>query len=75
MGPDGVVVLSPSLDQDLRLSQAGEDLTSQQLVLELVWVTPIARAAASMVWPCATSTSTWRSFATISSGVCRLPLI
>src|SRR3712207_9326226 len=33
-------------------------------------VTPIARIASATVCPCATRTSTWRSFATISSGLC-----
>src|SRR4051794_7864561 len=33
-------------------------------------VTPIARIASATGVPCATSTSTWRSLATISSGLC-----
>jgi hypothetical protein len=62
-------VPAPSLDEHLSLPRAVEDLTPEQLVAELVWVTPIERAAASTVCPCETSTSTWRSLATISSGV------
>src|SRR3954464_7673890 len=39
-------------------------------------VTPIARIASATGVPCATRTSTWRSFATISSGVCLfLPIV
>src|SRR5215204_4599273 len=33
-------------------------------------VTPIERTASATLCPCDTSTSTWRSFATISSGLC-----
>ena len=33
-------------------------------------VTPIERIASGTLWPCDVKTSTWRSFATISSGLC-----
>ena len=49
VGPARVVVPTPGLDQPLGLPQSGEDLASEQLVPELVWVTPIERTAASMV--------------------------
>jgi hypothetical protein len=68
-------VAPPRLDQHLGFPQAVEDLTLQQFVAQLVWVTPIERAAASIVCPCATSTSTCLSLATISSGACRFLLI
>jgi hypothetical protein len=42
-------VPSPSLNEHLRFPQAVEDLTAEQLVAQLVWVTPIERAAASIV--------------------------
>ncbi len=47
----GVVMPSPALNEDLRLPQAVEDLASEQLIPQLVWVTPIERTAASMVCP------------------------
>ena len=34
MRPDGVVVISPLLDQDLRLPEGIEDLSVEQLVAE-----------------------------------------
>ena len=34
MGPDGVVVTTPALDDDLRLAQGVEDLAIEQLVPE-----------------------------------------
>ncbi len=33
-------------------------------------MTPMERTASATALPCAASTSTWRSLATISSGVC-----
>ena len=71
MRPDGVVVLAPSLDDDLGLLERGEDLSVEQLVPELTSVTPMERIASATDRPCAVSTSTCRSFATISSAVCR----
>ena len=38
-------------------------------------MTPIARIASATACPCETSTSTWRSLATISSGLCRFLVI
>jgi hypothetical protein len=64
-------VLAPTLDHDLGLLERGEDLAVEQLVPELTSVTPIDRIASATVRPCAVSTSTCRSFATISSGLCR----
>jgi hypothetical protein len=40
-----------------------------QLVSEATSVTPIARTASATDVPWAVSTFTWRSFATVSSGV------
>ena len=60
----------PSLDQHLRLAERVEHLGPQQLVAYVCSVTPIDRAASATALPCAASTSTWRSLATISSGVC-----
>ena len=65
----GIVVLAPLLDQHLRLSERVEHFAVQQLVPELCSVTPMERAASATALPCAVSTSTWRSLATISSGV------
>ena len=70
MWPYGVEVLAPLLDQHLGLLERVEYLAIQQLVAELCSVTPIARTASATALPCAASTSTWRSLATISSGVC-----
>src|SRR5918997_4762757 len=69
-GPKGVVVPAPALDHDLRLLERIEDLAVEQLVPELTCVTPIERIASATGRPCAVSTSTCRSFATISSGLC-----
>src|SRR5918997_3317268 len=66
----GVVVPTPALDDDLGLLERGEDLAVEQLVPELTSVTPIERIASATLRPCETSTSTWRSLATISSGLC-----
>src|SRR3712207_6118884 len=67
-----VVVASPALDHDLGLPQAVEDLAGEDLVPQVTSVTPIARTASATLWPCATRMSTWRSLATISSGLCLL---
>jgi hypothetical protein len=67
----GVVVATPALDDDLGLLERIDDLAVEQLVAELTSVTPIDRIASATVRPCAVSTSTCRSFATISSAVCR----
>jgi hypothetical protein len=48
----------PALNQDLRLSQAVEDLAIQQLVPELCPVTLIFFTAVAIDWPWATITST-----------------
>src|ERR671911_1189786 len=69
--PDGVVVPAPCLDDDLGLLERRDDLAVEQLVAELTSVTPMERSASATVRPCAVSTSTCRSFATISSAVCR----
>src|SRR5215211_7730643 len=66
----GVVVPTPALDDDLGLLERGEDLAVEQLVPEFTSVTPMERIATATDRPCAVSTSTWRSFATISSGLC-----
>ncbi len=71
MWAKGVVVPTPALDDDLGLLERGEDLAVEQLVPELTSVTPIERIASATGRPCAVSTSTCRSFATISSGLCR----
>jgi hypothetical protein len=63
-------VFAPPLDQDLRFAERVEHLGPQQLVAQLCSVTPIDRTASATDLPCAASTSTCRSLATISSGVC-----
>ncbi len=68
--PDRVVVATPALDHDLRLLERIDDLAVEQLVPELTCVTPIERIASATGRPCAVSTSTCRSLATISSGLC-----
>src|ERR671917_710120 len=68
--PHRVVVTSPALDDDLRFPQRGEDLPIQQLVPKPTSVTPMERTASATGVPWAISTSTWRSLATISSGLC-----
>src|SRR4249920_3751688 len=65
-----VVVLPPVFDHDLSLLQCVKDFTVEQFVAQLTSVTPIARIASATSRPCAISTSTCRSFATISSAVC-----
>ena len=70
MRSKGVVVPTPALDDDLGLLERGEDLAVEQLVPELTSVTPMERIATATDRPCAVSTSTWRSLATISSGLC-----
>src|ERR671913_412549 len=67
----GVIVPAPALDDDLGFLERIEYLAVEQLVPEPTSVTPIDRIASATVRPCAVSTSTWRSFATISSGLCR----
>jgi hypothetical protein len=67
---DRVVVATPALDHDLRLLERIEHLAVEQLVPELTCVTPIERIASATGRPCAVSTSTCRSLATISSGLC-----
>ena len=64
------MVPAPALDHDLRLLERIEDLAVEQFVPELTCVTPIERIASATGRPCAVSTSTCRSFATISSGLC-----
>src|SRR3712207_1221837 len=66
-----VVVPPPAFDHGLGLRQRVEDLAVEQFVPELTSVTPIARTASAPGRPCAVSTSTCRSLATISSAVCR----
>src|ERR687893_1295807 len=68
--PDRIVVPAPTLDDDLGFLERIEDLAVEQLVAELTSVTPIERIASATVRPCAVNTSTCRSFATISSGLC-----
>jgi hypothetical protein len=63
-------VAPPAFDQDLGFPQRVEDLDVEQLVAELGSVTPIERIASATGVPCPVITSTWRSLATISSGVC-----
>ena len=70
MRSNGVVVPTPALDDDLGLLERVEDLAVEQLVPELTSVTLIERIASATGRPCAVSTSTCRSFATISSGLC-----
>src|SRR5918995_6460267 len=67
----GVIVPRPALNDDLGLLERGEDLAVEPLVAELTSVTPIDRIASATGRPCAVRTSTCRSFATISSAVCR----
>src|SRR5215204_3540687 len=71
MRADGVVMASPAFDHNSGLLECVEELSIQQLVPKPTSVTPIARIASATAVPCATSTSTWRNLATISSGVCR----
>jgi hypothetical protein len=68
--PRRVVVFAPPLDQHLRFPERVEHLGPQQLVAYVCSVTPIDRTASATDLPCAASTSTCRSLATISSGVC-----
>src|SRR5450631_2591792 len=65
-----VVMLSPGLDHNLGFVERVEDFAVEQFVAQFTSVTPIARIASTTVWPCAVSTSTCRSFETISSAVC-----
>ena len=67
MRADRVVVLAPSLDQDLRLAQAVEDLPVEQLVPELTSLTPSALTTSATFLPCPSRTSASRSLAMISS--------
>src|ERR687893_1280147 len=73
--PDRIVVPAPTLDDDLGFLERREDLAVEQLVAEFTSVTPMERIASATVRPCAVSTSTCRSFATISSAVCLFWLI
>src|ERR671911_1403366 len=66
----GVIVPAPALDDDLGFLERVEDLAVEQLVPEPTSVTPIERIASATIRPCAVSTSTCRSLATISSGLC-----
>ena len=70
MRTHGVVVPSPGLDHNLGLVERVEDLPVEQFIAQFTSVTPIARIASTTAWPCDVSTSTCRSFATISSAVC-----
>src|SRR5215218_4643691 len=70
MRPHAVGVLSPALDHNFGLPQRVENLSIQQFVSQPTSVTPIERIASATLRPCETSTSTWRSLATISSGLC-----
>jgi hypothetical protein len=63
-------VPTPALDDDLGLLERIEHLAVEQLVPELTCVTPIERIASATDRSCAVSTSTCRSLATISSGLC-----
>jgi len=60
----------PLFDHDLSLSQRIDDFTVEQLIAQLVSVTLSTRATTGPVCPCASNTSAWRSFATISLAVC-----
>src|SRR5918993_1363795 len=73
VGAKGVVGATPALEDDLGLLERREDLAVEQLVAELTSVTPIDRSASATVRPCAVSTSTCRSFATISSWLRAIP--
>src|ERR671916_58894 len=70
MRAHAVVMTSPALDDDLSLPERGEDLAVEQFVPQPTSVTPIERTASATGVPWAISTSTWRSLATISSGLC-----
>src|SRR5215204_104143 len=70
MRPHAVGGLSPALDHNFGLPQRVENLSIQQFVSQPTSVTPIERIASATLRPCETSTSTWRSLATISSGLC-----
>src|SRR5215212_3892165 len=70
MRPHAIGVLSPALDHNFGLPQRVENLSIQQFVSQPTSVTPIERIASATLRPCQTSTSTWRSLATISSGLC-----
>jgi hypothetical protein len=70
MRTDRIVVAPPLFDHDLCFPQRVEDLSVKQLIAQLVSVTPRTRATSAPVCPCASNTSAWRSFATISSAEC-----
>ena len=70
MRPYAVVVPSPALDHNFGLLQCVKDLPIQQLVPEPTSLTPMERIASASDVPWAATTSTWRSLATISSGLC-----
>jgi hypothetical protein len=76
MRPDGAAAAAPTLDHDLVDPLRGstgrrvEGLGVQQLVPELGSVAAIARIASATGVPRTAATSTWRSLATISSGLC-----
>jgi len=71
VGAKGVVGATPALEDDLGFLERIEDLAVEQLVPEFTSVTPMERIASATDRPCAVSTSTCRSFATISSAVGR----
>jgi len=71
MRPDRIVTPSSALDHNFGMLQCVKDLAIQPFVSEPTSVTPIERIASATGVPCATTTSTWRSFAMIPSGVCR----
>ena len=67
--PNGAVVTTPALDDDLGFAQRVEDFAVEQFVPYATSLTPIWRIASAILWPCETSTSTCLSLATISSGL------
>ena len=60
----------PALNRNFGLLQRVEDPSIQQFIPKPTSVTPMERIASATEVPYATSTSTWRSLATISSGLC-----
>jgi hypothetical protein len=60
-------MLALLFDDDLGLSQRVEELPLEQFIAQLVSVIPSTQATSAPICPCASNTSAWRSFATITS--------
>jgi len=66
-------VNAPLLDQDARFIQAVEQLTFQKLIAKILSLVPASRQAIIKSLPCDVLTSISRNFATICSGLRRIP--